>query len=116
MLSIDSYGKKSRNQKITFQISQYKEFEYDGSKPGIVKVRPFIGGLVVHEFSLGKPFGVCPELPAEPAYTGKIPINSKKMDNLKKLVQYIPEDKISFYDELILWPTTNNDEPPEEDD
>ncbi|CAH1114844.1 unnamed protein product [Psylliodes chrysocephalus] len=115
VLSIDSYQKKIKDEKITFQISQYNEFEYDCRKPGIVKVRPFIDGLMFHEFSLGKPAGVCPDLPSEPAYSGKIPINFKKMDNIKKLVQYVPDDKVFFYNELILWPTTKQDESPEED-
>lgn len=115
VLSVDSYKKKCTKEKINFQISQYNEFEYDCRNPGIVKVRPFIDGLVFHEFSLGKPSAVCPNLPTTFAYTDKIPINSKKMDHLKKLVQYVPEDKKLFYDELILWPTTNNDEAPEED-
>ena len=115
ILSLDSYGKIPKDQKTTFQISQYNEFEYDCNKPGIIKVRPFIDGLNFHEFSLGKPAGVCPDLPTKPAYAGKISINYKKMKNLKQLVQYIPEDKIFFYNELMLWPTTNDDEPPEED-
>lgn len=115
ILSIDSYGKKHKDEKTSFQISHYNEFEYDYRRPGIVKVRPFIDGLIFYEFALGKPAGVCPALPTETAYTGKIPINYKKMDNLKKLVQYVPDDKKHFYDELVLWPTTNNEEPPEED-
>lgn len=119
MLSTQSYGKKiPNNQKVTFQVSNYNQFIYDSEKPGVLCVSEFIDGLSSHEFYLSKPWGLRPALPSlnnYKAYNTKISINIKKMNNLKSLAQYIPEEDQYFYDTIFEWPTTNIDEGAEED-
>lgn len=57
----------------------------------------------------------------ESAYTHKLPINVKKMIDLKSLIQYIPQEFTDFYLEIYDWPSTTADtaeyiEPDETDD
>lgn len=45
--------------------------------------------------------------PTKKSYpTGKISIKKAKLDDLKKLQKFIPDDFQSFYAEVMLWPTT----------
>lgn len=93
-----------RESKQKFNISTFKEFEYSAESKGEVKAKTFIGGLQQHTFSLKKT-QTTPDLPTTPAYTAKVPINRKKIDDLKKFKNYIPEDFNEFYSELFDWPT-----------
>lgn len=45
-------------------------------------------------------------LPTELAYTVKKPINIKKIEDIKKLIPYVPETFKYFYEEILEWPTT----------
>ncbi|KAJ4437858.1 hypothetical protein ANN_13797 [Periplaneta americana] len=50
------------------------------------------------------------ELPTDLAYnSSRLPINVKKMEDLKKILQYIPDGMEGFYTELYTWPTSNKD-------
>lgn len=117
--SIETQKRKvPKDQKISFQISQYNEFRYQSENPGVLTVSHFIDGFITNSFSLAKPAGFRPELPTEEtfkAYNTKPPINVKKMDNLRSLIQYIPEDKKWFYAAVFDWPTTATEEQVEED-
>jgi hypothetical protein len=42
------------------------------------------------------------------AYNAKLPINVKKLEDLNKLLPYIPDDKRLFYDVMVTWPTTSH--------
>lgn len=91
-------GKRiSKDMKVTFSVSQYLEFHYEGTKPGIVSTRKFIDGFITHNFNFTKP-ATAITLPdnAQQAYNGKCPINIKKINNVKQLVRYIPEDYVAF--------------------
>lgn len=46
------------------------------------------------------------ECPAYPA--AKVPIKKLKVEDIKKVLSYIPEDHGSFYNEILLWPTMEN--------
>lgn len=63
---------------------------------------------------MGKPERSKPKLPDLPAHKGKIPINAKKIADIKKLIQYIPEEKKEFYHKLFDWPTTESSQPEED--
>lgn len=39
-------------------------------------------------------------------YSTKIPIDEKKMNDLKKVMKYIPEG-YDFYQEIMNWPTVS---------
>ncbi|KAL4132331.1 hypothetical protein QTP88_009502 [Uroleucon formosanum] len=119
VLSITSHGKKvPKAQKVTLKITDYFHFIYDSSEPGILLVHPYIDNFISERFSLAKPRQFRPDLPNIidfKAYDQKLPINYKKMDNIKSLLCHIPADKMSFYDELMHWPITEAQEHHEED-
>ena len=48
-------------------------------------------------------------MPTETAYKSKVPINAKKICDLQKILQYVPHEYSSFYDEIVSWPTTEED-------
>lgn len=73
---------------------------------GKIVAHTFIGGLNSHTFSLAKTNSQ-PNLPTTQAYPrGQVPINTKKINDLNKLKEYLHgyED---FYNEILAWPTTS---------
>ena len=62
--------------------------------PGLVTTRESIDGLPSYNFQLLQRMGTRPPLPScnIRAYADKVPINEKKMLDLKKLEKYIPEE------------------------
>ncbi|XP_046671205.1 uncharacterized protein LOC124361209 [Homalodisca vitripennis] len=81
---------------------------------GKVVVKPFIDGMISSTFTFlkcDKP----PELPNQPAYPqGKVPINKKKIQDLRKLTEYTRGYE-HFYNAILLWPTTDSENPEEVD-
>jgi hypothetical protein len=103
----------ARSQKQQFLISQFMEFEFSSDMRGCTKTRPFIGCTIQENtFDLKKSRLQTPSLPTEKAYTNLLPINIKKIEDLKKVIQYIPKDYLSFYINITEnWPKTDgNDE------
>lgn len=99
---------KSLDKATTFKISQYRSFEYSSSHKGYLTCSEFIDGFVKATFLLQKP-STNPKIPENPAYVTKIPINEKKMNDIKKITQYIPEEFKIFYDIILSWPTTSSE-------
>lgn len=46
------------------------------------------------------------QTPTRKAYSTVLPINDKKMEDIKKTIVYIPEDKMNFWNPILSWPTT----------
>lgn len=117
-LSADSYGKAvPKEAKKTFATSEFMSFEYDSSCPGTVVTREFIDGPCSHTFKLSKPRTV-PQvsLPATKAYpTSKVPIQKKKRNNIAQLQPYIEEEHKAFYNEILQWPTVEEEEEVEDE-
>lgn len=115
-LSDDSYGKTvPRHQKLTFTISKYREMIFSAETPHSVLCNMNIAGLVMDTFRLRN--GVQPfELPSQKAYTSVLPINYKKMDDIKKTLVYITQDKLVFWNKIISWPVTTASPDGHEDD
>lgn len=110
MLSVDSYGRGvPKDKKVAFSISKVSHFTFSRDTPGLVTIRESIDCLVSHDFQLLQRMGTKPSLPTSntPAYTCKIPINEKKMADLRKLGKYIPAEYQNFYAEVFAWPTTS---------
>lgn len=107
-LSTDCYGKKvPKEKKTTFMISTYHEFIFQSDKPKLVRCSRQIGGFVNDEFSLRNTVqGLV--LPTQRAYTEKLPINCKKMNDIKKVLRYVPDDKMVFWEEISNWSVTND--------
>lgn len=49
-------------------------------------------------------------MPKNIAYKEKLSIPKKKMDDIKKLVQFTSEEHVFFYDEVIQWPTVEKEQ------
>ena len=47
-------------------------------------------------------------LPSDRAYMEElVPINEKKLDDIKKCIAYVPDEKNEeFWNEILLWPKT----------
>lgn len=122
VLSVRSVGKAvPKEEKVSFAVNQFYEFSFNHAEPGVIVAKPYIDSIIEERFLLLKtlqkdslPLAI-PYPVNSPAYQGKIPINSKKIEDIKKLQQYIPDKYKPFYDEICKWPTVNADEMPEED-
>jgi hypothetical protein len=113
VLSVDSYGRGvPKDKKVTFGISKVSHFIFSKTTPGLVTTRESIDCLVSYDFQLLQRMGTRPTLPSSstPAYAGKLPINEKKISDLKEIEKYIPysiEEYQNFYTEVFAWPTTS---------
>lgn len=109
MLSTETTGTSvPKDQKIHLKPSQFMHYTYSSNTPGLVVARNYINGAVLHHFRLLKPKANNLSLATHFAYPeGRIPINNKKIDDIRKLMNYIPhEDEIQdFYKEILAWPT-----------
>lgn len=109
ILSVESLGKRvPKEEKETFSISKYYMFVCEKNNKGVLKTYNFIDGLRSHTFKLAKSETI--PFPTEMAYKEKCPINSKKIDDIKQLQQYIPEEHLPFYAEICEWPTVDGEE------
>ena len=82
-------------------------FIYTAECPGVVTASQFIDGLCKLSFPLLKVKShPIPGLPITTAYDSPLPINHKKIADINKIMQYIPEEKKGFYDSIGHWPTT----------
>lgn len=105
-----STSKVSQKNKQYFTPSLYQEFLYSSDETGIVKASLHIGGLVQHTFVLGKPrlktnFALNP---AKAYPEDKVPINDKKIDDVRQLFKYVEhsEECQQFYLDILSWPTS----------
>jgi len=74
-----------KNDLITFKISSYKHFIFRHRLSGKVEVKTFINGLGSSTFTFRKT-NLSPDLLTTKAYnTGKVPINKKKIGDVRKL-------------------------------
>lgn len=113
MLSNESLGRNiKRDQKITFKISNFRHFIHLSEHDGIVITKEYIDGLLDHSFRLRNSNKDVITLPTRKAYPeGHIPVNIKKMQDLRKLEKYLPdnEEVKSFYSEIFNLPTCERD-------
>lgn len=114
-LSDCSYGRNvAKSKKINLQISKFSHFIHSIDKNGKVVAMEYIDNHVselVFTIRLPKKSAV-PEVlvfPTDKAYKSKKPINIKKIDDIRKLMPYVPEERMSFYNAILEWPTTTVD-------
>lgn len=97
------------DRKTYFKISTYRQFTFKNDPPGYVETSTFIDSAVKSTFKLKK--NNCVELPNTKAYPeGRVPIKKEKLNDLKKIIHYIPEEHRAFYEERLQWPTTSAQE------
>lgn len=107
-LSDDSYGRDvPKRQKITFSISKYRVMSFSSETPHTVQCDMNITGLATDSFRL-RNAEMPIRAPTKKAYATVLPINIKKMEDLKKTKKYIPEEKFDFWDQILSWPTTTS--------
>ncbi|KAG8303911.1 hypothetical protein J6590_107089 [Homalodisca vitripennis] len=116
-MSDRSYGRNvPKHDKVHFKISKFNHFLHTKEQKGKVLCNEFIGGVIPHEvFTIRLPVRSSSQdiiIPSTAAYNDRVPINIKKMNDLKKILQYIPDEKKWWYEEIYTWPTTdqNNEE------
>lgn len=106
---------EGRDKKYAFNISKFSQFVYDSEQVGRVVASEYIDGLQRHTFDLKQTgnFGkLQPTLPLVKAYpASKVPIKVKKIEGIKKCIQFVDEDFKVFYENIIKWPTTSNEIP-----
>lgn len=94
--------KQKKFKKLSFQIASFKDFEY--TTPGIVKCRPLIDGLVSYSFNLQsmKSLNITKLYFSNlrRAYRRRLPINVKKMEDLRKFEPYLPPKCKSFWNSI----------------
>lgn len=92
---------KSVDKREDFSISKYKHFEYRADRPGYVVARPFIDCVISATFHLKKPGDI--NLPTTQAYQEMLPVKAKKLLDVRKIVHYVPEDCLAFYQQILSW-------------
>lgn len=111
-ISKETRGKNVRKEdKVNFQISTLFQFEYMSSLKGYVKAYKNINGLICHNFFMSKSNAPVSPPTQLACPTGKCPIKKCKVDDLKRLRAYIPDEFKDFYEEICSWPTTDADGP-----
>lgn len=105
------FFKKSSNslqdKKTQFSISKYKQFMYSSESKGYISASEFIGGQEdVFKLLKVKPMDL--HFPSNIAYDGSVGINVKKINDVKKIIKYIPEQHREFYNNIVSWKTKNN--------
>ncbi|KAJ8678397.1 hypothetical protein QAD02_014184 [Eretmocerus hayati] len=105
VISVETRGRGvQKKDKVHFSISEYFHFVYSSEMVGTVVASVSIGGTSVHTFHIRKNTSL--ELPKELAYAeGYVQIKESKINDIKKLASYIPEQHLPFYNILINWPT-----------
>lgn len=88
---------------LLFTVSNYRQFIYGCSSPGYVNTYKFIDGLICHTFKLLKQNKQSPVLPTKRAYEEPVPINDKKISDIKKVMQYITGETLKFYYYVTSW-------------
>lgn len=102
-------SRNPRDKREAFTISKFHYFEYVSEDKGTVRASEWIGGIVPPQtFVLKKNDNIV--ISPRPAYPlKKVPIKKAKIEDLKKICCYIPEDHIHFYNDIISWPTTQDE-------
>ncbi|CAH1110441.1 unnamed protein product [Psylliodes chrysocephalus] len=104
VLSTRCFGKQvPKEDKVNFTINSFYEFSFNSENLGVIFAKQYIGSFVGERFLLLKtlqrniPTIMVPDPQNFPVYQGKIPINVKKIEDIKKLQQYIPDKYKEFY-------------------
>lgn len=97
-----------KNQKQSFTISKFSQFEFSSQKKGTITPRFYIDGLEAHTFRLGLTKNPVP-LPKEKAYKEKVSINNKKLKDIENVIKYVDDDFKPFYQHILTWPTKDEE-------
>ncbi|KAJ4449339.1 hypothetical protein ANN_00737 [Periplaneta americana] len=86
-------------------LSKYKHLIYD-EHFGYIEACEYIDSIKQHSFKLAKS-NASPDLPSKKVYdTAGVPVNKKKIADVGKIVQCIPDEHQYFYQNILSWLTT----------
>ncbi|KAG8326620.1 hypothetical protein J6590_035710 [Homalodisca vitripennis] len=95
--------------KEPFKVSTYSHLTFSAANRGYVTARRFIDGLNSDSiFKLYKGGEVI--LPSERAYNGKVPIKVAKLNDVSKIIHYVPDQYRLFYENILEWPSTTDNQ------
>ncbi|KAG8284249.1 hypothetical protein J6590_107154 [Homalodisca vitripennis] len=108
--------KKPSKEKVKFGISKLFHFVFESTLKGYIKAYTTINGLHCHTFFMSLTnTGITG--PSELAYPeGKVPIKKSKLQDLRKVIQYVPHENRQFYNDILEWPVMENINMQEEDE
>ena len=93
---------------MSFSPASYSEFKYNSRIPNIVTIFDFINGLAKHIFDLSLPVNRRITLSQCPAYNRSVPITFNKIEDIKKVMKYIPYEYVEYYEDTLKFPTEEN--------
>lgn len=102
--------------KIHFEISSYRQMTFNKNKQGIIYASKMIDSIVSHSFKMCKDANAKPTLPPAAAYQSNIPIKTAKLNDVRHLLPYIPQEHLEFYKSIMDWPTVEGIDPEIQDD
>jgi len=115
VISQETKGRNVKKEdKVNFAISKYMEFRYSSQLKGIIEALPFIDGLCMSTFNVTSAKAKDVTFQIKNNYpSGQLPINIKKMEDLKKIMQYLPEKKNiqRFWTNIYSWKVTCEERP-----
>ncbi|KAJ8868289.1 hypothetical protein PR048_029805 [Dryococelus australis] len=115
MFSAESAGRSiPKDGRVTLQPSKFMHFSHASISPGVVVVKDYVYGLLTRTFHIRNTWKEMIALPATTAYPDvKRPILKQKMEDLRKLSIYLPQDVNvqQFYQEIFHWSTCDKDVP-----
>jgi hypothetical protein len=94
-----------------FLISTLFMFVYESKLKGCVKAYPIINGIIHHNFLLANSKSDFLSPLSVKAHQGRVPIKTPKMEDIKTLRPYIPEEHLGFFEEIGDWPKHDTEEP-----
>lgn len=95
-----------KDERVYFGISKFSQIKYDSEITGRCTAFHMIGGLIKNTFLLTKNTQQTVTLPTNLAYpTGKVPIKASKINDIKELIKYLPQEHLQFYNSIVNWPT-----------
>ncbi|PSN38535.1 hypothetical protein C0J52_23177 [Blattella germanica] len=94
-----------RMNKIYFGISSLMHFVYDSQMPGKIVAYNTVNGLVKNTFNEMLPGRRIPVISTNIKYINNTPIKQVKINDIKKLICYIPQEYKELYIDIVNWPT-----------
>ncbi|XP_030764032.1 uncharacterized protein LOC115888429 isoform X1 [Sitophilus oryzae] len=113
-LSEPFFKKNFTTNKLKFQITKYKFFEFKSESKSLMFGSFSLNNVCTDVFRLLKPGVEFVPIPEKLAYSADLPINALKLQNIKELCKFLKDGKaIAFYDSLTGATCTHEDEPDE---
>lgn len=94
--------RSKKGKREPFNVSFYRQFEFNSDNRCVVIVGEYVNGLVKKTFKFGKENSLI-SLPSTKLYTKKCPIQKEKIEDIQKVLKYIPDKYSKFYKQLKKW-------------